>query len=223
VQKLSVEMGKRPEAWRMTWSGDDLAPMDEEQMKALRESLKGLENLGPSIEKGLKGNKMKIYTPRGGGFGYWFGRKPILGVELVNTTPELREALGARKDAGVLVGKVLADSAAEKAGLKAGDIILSVDGNAVVDPGSLSDEIEEREGKTADLEILRDKRPMHIKVTLPAVEDDDAPRGPRAQLYRIPAIAPVAPLPPPVPAVAPAPPAPPAPPALPRTLASVIV
>ena len=96
VQKLTVEMGKRPEAWRMYWNGDDLEPLDEEQMKALKESLKSLEGLGPQIEKGLgglKGNKMKVYTPRGGGYGYWFGtRKPLLGVELVNTTRELRES-----------------------------------------------------------------------------------------------------------------------------------
>jgi hypothetical protein len=103
-------------------------------------------------------------------------------------------------------------------------MILSVDGTAVNDPGDLSSEIEDREGKTVDLEVVRDKRPMHIKVTLPAAEDEDAPKGPRAQLYRIPAMAPRAPMAvPPVPALAPpVPPAPPAPP-LPRTLASVFV
>ena len=227
VQKLSIEMGKRPEAWRMYWNGDDLAPMDEEQAKALRESLKGLENLGPQIEKSLKGNKFKVWTPRGGGYGYWFGRKPLLGVELVNTTEELREAMGGRKDAGVLVGKVITDSAAEKSGVKAGDMIVSVDGKAVSDAGELGDAIEDSEGKTVDLEIIRDKRPMHLKVTLPAIEDEDTPRGPRASIMRM-HMAPMPPLPPVPPAAPaavapPAPPVPATPPALVRALASVFV
>ena len=228
TQKITVEMGKRPESWSMYWKGDDFEPMDEEQVKALRESLKGLDKLGPEIEKGLKDyNKFKFYTPRGGGFSYMFGRKPLLGVELVSTTPELREAMGARKDAGVLIGKVIEGTAAEKAGVKAGDLILSVDGTAVVDAGDLGNELEERAGKTVDLEIVRDKRTIHLKATLPEIEDDE-PRGPRASLRWYPAITPLAPLPPvppvaPVHATPPAPPAPPVRPSLPRAIASMIV
>ena len=222
-QKITVEMGKRPEAWRMYWKGDDFNPMTDEQVKALRESLKGLENIGPEIEKSFKGNKFKFYSPRGNGYAYVFGRKPLLGVELVSTTPELREAMGARKDAGVLIGKVIEDSAAEKAGVKAGDLILSVDGSAVADAGDLGDELEERAGKTVDLEIVRDKRTIHLKATLPAIEDDE-PRGPRAQLLRIPAVPPLPPLPP-LPPAAPVHAAPPAPaaPSLPRVIASMFV
>jgi predicted metalloprotease with PDZ domain len=221
TQKINVEMGKRPEAWSMYWKGgEDFNPMTEEQVKALRESLKGLENLGPEIEKSFKGNKFKFYSPRGGGYAYVFGRKPLLGVELVSTTPELREAMGARKDAGVLIGKVIEDSAAAKAGVKAGDLILSVDGAAVADAGDLGDELEERAGKTVDLEIVRDKRTIHLKATLPAIEEDE-PRGPRAQLLRLPALPPLPPFPP----VAPvhAAPAAPAAPSLPRVIASMFV
>lgn len=223
VQKLTVEMGKRPDVWRMSWSGDSLAPLDENYARSLRESLKGLENLGPEIEKGVKG-KMKIYAPRAGVRSFWFGGgKPILGVELVNTTEELREAMGARKDAGVLIGKVIEDSAAAKAGLKAGDLILSVDGTTVVDPGELGEEVREREGKTVDLEIIRDKRAMHVKVTLPEIQEEDTPQGPRAELFRLPAIAPLPPAPPLAPLPAVPPPAPVPAPALPRALATVFV
>src|SRR5262245_33545097 len=75
TQKINVEMGKRPEVWRMYWKGDDFQPMDEEQMKSLRESLKGLDKLGPEIEKSLKDNKFKFYSPGSGGFSYMFGRR----------------------------------------------------------------------------------------------------------------------------------------------------
>ncbi len=132
--------------------------------------------------------------------------------------------MGGRKDAGILVGKVISDSAAEKSGVKAGDMIVSVDGKAISDARELGEAIEDSEGKTIDLEIIRDKRPMHIKVTLPAIEDEDTPRGPRASMMRM-HMAPMPPLPPAAPAAIapPAPPVPPAPPALMRTLASVFV
>jgi len=56
----------------------------------------------------------------------FFSSKPRLGVQLTDTTPELREHLGGSRDAGVLVGKVIDDSAAEEAGVEVGDLIVAV-------------------------------------------------------------------------------------------------
>jgi S1-C subfamily serine protease len=123
-----------------------------------------------------------------------FGRKkPLLGIEMVETTPELREAMGGSKDAGVLVGKVLPGSAAEKGGLKVGDLILSIDGNKVADIGDLSETIEKQEGKTVDLEIVRDKKTTHVKAVLPKIDEpEDEPTGPRASALRMSGSAPCA-------------------------------
>ena len=214
-QKLNVTMGSRP-AMAWSWhSGDGDDTMTDAQRQQLEESLRHLDQTMPKIRERL--GRMKIGGP--GGYRVMvLGDKPLLGVELVHTTPELRESMGGRKDAGVLVGKVLSGSAAEKAGVKVGDLILSIDGKAVSDPGELGDAIQEREGKTVDVELVRDKRTMHLKATLPESEEpEDEVTGPRAWMWRA---APVAPTPaiPPVPPPAAAPPAPPAPPAFPAAL-----
>jgi predicted metalloprotease with PDZ domain len=61
-----------------------------------------------------------------------------LGVEIQDLTEELREALDIEGDVeGVLVGVVSEDSPAEKAGIKAGDVIMGVDGNDVEDAAEL--------------------------------------------------------------------------------------
>ncbi len=56
---------------------------------------------------------------------------PYLGVEITTMTPEIADQLHMKYTPGVLVAKVLENSAAEKAGIKQGDIIVSVDGKSV--------------------------------------------------------------------------------------------
>jgi membrane-associated protease RseP (regulator of RpoE activity) len=212
VQKLTVELGERSfSAWKVR-SGD-LGQLDENQQRQLERTLKGLDEKLPEL--GSRIGKMKLYAPGRHGMFYFGRNKPLLGVEMVETTPELREALGGSKGAGVLVGKVLAGSAAEKGGVRVGDLILAVDGEKIADPGDLGEAIGKREGKTVDLEVVRDRKTMHVKAVLPKIDEpEDEPTGPRASFWYVPAIAPVPPVPP-APALAPARPARPAPPAPP--------
>jgi len=236
VQKVTVELAERPVmAWRVR-SGD-FAPLDENQQKALERSLKSLDETMPGFDKRL--SRMKIYGPGRHGMMVFGRNKPLLGIEMVETTPELREALGGTKDAGVLVGKVLAGSAAEKGGLKVGDLITAVEGQKVSDVGELGEAIAKYEGKTIDLDVVRDKRPIHVKAVLPRLDEpEDEPTGPRASLLRLPVVAPfpaitpmpafaplpVIPWPSPTPPAAPAfaPAAPPTPPPAPCAPALVV-
>jgi len=133
----------------------------------------------------------------------WFGR-PVLGVELVDVTPELRRHLGTDRDAGVLVGKVLDDSAAERAGIRVGDLILAVDGDEVRTSSELAERIRSRAGEEVAIEVLRDGRSLTLEAALPEPEMPD-PTKPRA-LVAPPALLPApAPLPAPEPVVAPPP------------------
>ena len=87
-----------------------------------------------------------------------------LGVQTSELTPQLAEYFGV-KDGGVLVSSVTADSPAAKAGLKAGDIITSLNGGRVRDTDDLVDELRDKEGDVT-VGILRDKKESTVKATL---------------------------------------------------------
>ncbi len=106
--------------------------------------------------------------------------RPRLGVEMVETTPDLRAFLGGRREAGVLVGRILAGTPAEKAGVRVGDLIVSVDGEPVEDSSDLIEALSDKEGKTLDLELVRDRKTMHLKVAIPEAEKNES-GGPLAR------------------------------------------
>lgn len=89
-----------------------------------------------------------------------------LGVQLSELTPQLAEYFGA-KDGGVLVSSVTRDSPAEKAGLKAGDVITSIDGDRVRRAGDLIGELRGKEGEVT-VGYLRDRKEATAKATLEA-------------------------------------------------------
>ena len=211
-QTLTVEVGERDQrrfvvavpgggSEDITIHMPDLEQLDAQRLQMLAEG--ELERTLAENEKHLR--KLELMIPRGehrqgGAWAFAFARRPRLGVELVETTPDLREFLGGKKDAGVLVGKILTGMPAEKAGVRVGDLIVSVDGDAVEDSGDLIEALSEKEGKTVDLELVRDRKTMHLKVAIPEMEKDE-PAGPRAHLEQ------------PAPPVPPEPPEPPAHPA----------
>ena len=98
------------------------------------------------------------------------GSRGRLGVTVQSLTRELEEYFGA-KNGGVLVSSVSQDSAASKAGLKAGDVITAINGRSVTDQGDLMRELSGLEGEVT-LSILRDKK----EVTLKAVLEQREPR-----------------------------------------------
>jgi Do/DeqQ family serine protease len=61
-------------------------------------------------------------------------RRPWLGARVQNVTPDIAESMGLDHPTGVLVASLQPKSPAEEAGLKRGDLILSVDGKLVDDP-----------------------------------------------------------------------------------------
>jgi S1-C subfamily serine protease len=87
-----------------------------------------------------------------------------LGVQLNELTPQLGEYFGA-KDGGVLVASVTPESPAAKAGLKAGDVITSIDGGRVRRREDLIDQLRDKEGDVT-VGILRDKQESSVKATL---------------------------------------------------------
>ena len=95
-----------------------------------------------------------------------WARPGRLGVSVQGLTPELAEYFGVKD--GVLVTSVTKESAAAKAGVKAGDVITSVDGKAVEDAGGLRRQLrtDEESPTEVTLGITRDRKPMSMKVPL---------------------------------------------------------
>jgi len=97
------------------------------------------------------------------------GKGGFLGVGLTEMTPELRAHFGVPEDAGVMVSKVMGESAALKAGIQVGDIISGVDGESVGSAGALAKAVGAREaGETVNLELWREGFVQNVAATLEA-------------------------------------------------------
>lgn len=90
-----------------------------------------------------------------------------LGVSIQPVTPELAKQFGLKDNKGALVGDVVEDSPAEKAGIQHGDVIIEFDGKEVTDPSSLRNSVAGTSpGKKVSLKILRDGKVQKVDVTI---------------------------------------------------------
>jgi len=91
-----------------------------------------------------------------------------LGVQTENLTRQLGEYFGVKDGEGVLIRSVEKGSAAEKAGLKAGDVIVRAGNEKLTDRSDLNHILRShRSGGKLNLVIMRDRKEMPITVTLP--------------------------------------------------------
>jgi len=87
------------------------------------------------------------------------GKRGYLGVVLEGLSEQLGTYFGVKDGEGALISEVEEDSPAEKAGLKAGDVIVNIDGEEVEEPGDVVGEMTDKEkGDKVKLEVLRDKK-----------------------------------------------------------------
>ncbi|MEZ8094923.1 Do family serine endopeptidase [Photobacterium swingsii] len=94
-------------------------------------------------------------------------KRGVLGVQGGELNNELAEAFGYETNHGAFVSQVMPDSAAQKAGLKAGDIITSINGKAIRTFGELRAKIATLgAGKTVKLGVVRDGKKKEFNVTL---------------------------------------------------------
>jgi Do/DeqQ family serine protease len=90
-----------------------------------------------------------------------------LGVSVQGVTSDLAESLGLKEVGGALIGSVTPDSAADRAGLKPGDVIQSFNGLPVKDTNTLRNRVADAApGSTADVLINRDGSEKHVNVKL---------------------------------------------------------
>ena len=126
--------------------------------------------LGPNggnvgIGFAIPSNMMKNLTEQILDFGEV--KRGMLGVQGGEVTSELAEALGYESSKGAFVSQIVPDSAADKAGLKAGDIIVSINGKRIDTFSELRAKVATLgAGKQIELGIIRDGKSKNFDVTL---------------------------------------------------------
>jgi C-terminal processing protease CtpA/Prc len=106
------------------------------------------------------------------------GGQPRLGIDAEDLSGQLGTFFGAPEGEGILVRDVNSGSAAEKGGLKAGDVITSLNGERIRTVGELREKLSAKrddKDRTVKLGVLRNKSEISLTVELPAA----APRAKR--------------------------------------------
>lgn len=103
-----------------------------------------------------------------GGYGVLAGARPRLGIDAEDLSGQFGAYFGAPDGEGVLVREVNSGSPAEKAGVKSGDVITSLNGDRVRSLGDLREKLAgKRDEKTVKLGVLRNKNEVSVTVELP--------------------------------------------------------
>jgi serine protease DegQ len=90
-----------------------------------------------------------------------------LGVLVQDVTPEIGQAMGGQENSGALVSQVQKDSPASKAGVKAGDVIVALDGKPVNSSSDLRNAVGlSAPGRTITLSLWRKGRQLTLTATI---------------------------------------------------------
>jgi serine protease DegQ len=136
------------------------------------------------VEGNLLGINSAIYSPNGGSLGIGFAipvstAKKIMeqiiqsgsvtrgwiGVAVQDMTPELAESFKMKDAQGVLISEVVRGSPADKSGIKAGDILVSIDNKVLTDSNVMLETISAlAPNKTVPLKLLRNQTEVVVQV-----------------------------------------------------------
>jgi len=89
------------------------------------------------------------------------------GLVVENITQQLGEFFGVKNGNGVLVRSVEKGSRAEKAGLRAGDVIVKVNDQPVHDTSDFTHAVRSRSGTSVSVGVIRDRKEQNLNMTLP--------------------------------------------------------
>jgi len=159
-------LGIRPRKY--VWTADD---MDDFTI-----DLEGLEGLAALGELG------ELFVPRFD-VGYAWGGKGRLGVYVDDLGEGLAEYFEVPGGKGVLVEEIVKDSAAEEAGIRAGDVIIEIDGTRVGDTDELTKAISKMQGDVpTPIVIVRSGEEITVEATVENA-DERVIRVPESGVY----------------------------------------
>ncbi len=99
-------------------------------------------------------------------------KRPWLGAKLQEVTPEIADSLGLKRPSGALVATVVADGPAARAGIKTGDLVVSVDGTSVEDPNAFDYRFATKPlGGVARVGLIRQGKDIAVQVPLQSLPE----------------------------------------------------
>lgn len=122
----------------------------------------------------ITNGEVMIFDGKEGG-NFVFGSTRQLGVGISGLTKQLGDYFGVADGKGILINNVNDDSPASKAGLKAGDVIIEVEGKAVGNSMELLRAISEKKEGEVALTVLRNRNRQTIKVTPEKLKEGEMP------------------------------------------------
>lgn len=127
----------------------------------------GYQGIGFAIPSNMVKSIMESLIARGKVVRGW------LGVSIQKVTPELALQFDLKDEVGALVGDIVEDGPAEKAGLERGDIILEYDGKKIEEPYILRNMVANTlPGEQHTIKILRDGKSKEMTVTIGELPSD---------------------------------------------------
>jgi PDZ domain-containing secreted protein len=96
------------------------------------------------------------------------------GLMVENITPQLGEFFGVKNGNGVLVRSVEKGSRGEKAGFRAGDIIVKINDQPVHDTSDFTEVMHSRDSGTISVGVIRDKKEQNLSLDLPPHKESGA-------------------------------------------------
>ena len=183
-QALATTLAKRSLSFRYGPGFDErFTKQTEESMKRAEEAFKRSEEAFKRSEEAWKQQEGNLRAfPRNfgdftfvnpGEFTFFGGTR--LGISAESLTDQLAEFFGVKESKGVLVASVDESSAAGKAGIKAGDVIIGIDNEKVDSVQSLLKALSGKTEGTIAVKLVRNRAEQTIMVTLEK-QEPPAPR-----------------------------------------------
>jgi serine protease Do len=161
-------------------SGGPLVNLDGELVglnTAILSSSGGFQGIGMAVPSNMAVRVMESLISEGRVVRGW------LGVSIQDLTPAIAKGLGLEQSGGAVVGEVVSDGPSKKAGLQAGDVIVSVDGQAIENSTQLRNRIAGTKPDTrVALKVLRGNDRLNVDVKLGELPNEPGAQGNKSDL-----------------------------------------
>ena len=169
-QNISLKMGKRtdyPQVFTTRIDSDELRQRMEEMRERSNEMRERSQDRADEARQRMDELRAqgRLFSNDGQVFTWGLSSSRRIGVTTTELSEQLADFFGVKDKHGVLVQTVSENSPAAKAGIKAGDVIIDVDGEKIEQVNDISRAIGRKEEGDVKVTLVRNKSQMTVNVT----------------------------------------------------------